>query len=51
MKFLEKMSLKIILKVTKNQGLTFSLEDTIFEKPQEGSQIDPPPPTQPLQPF
>ena len=23
----------IILKVTKNQGFTFSLEDTVFEKP------------------
>ena len=31
----------IILKVTKNQGLTLSLEDTFFEKPQ-GGQIDPP---------
>ena len=25
----------IILKVTKNQGFTFSLEDTFFEKPQK----------------
>ena len=32
MKFSEKMCLKIILKVTKNQGLTLSLEDTFFEK-------------------
>ena len=30
----------IILKVTKNQGFTLSLEDTFFEKPQgEGNQI------------
>ena len=28
------MCLKIILKVTKNQGFTLSLEDTFFEKPQ-----------------
>ena len=33
----------IILKVTKNQGLTLCLEDTIFEKPQSGGQIVPPP--------
>ena len=33
----------IILKVTKNQGFTLYLEDTIFEKPQGGGcQIDPP---------
>ena len=31
----------IILKVTKEQGLTLSLEDTFFEKPQGGGQIDP----------
>ena len=36
MKFSGNMCLKIILKVTKNQGFTFSLEDTFFEKPQEG---------------
>ena len=35
------MCLKVTLKVTKNQGLTLSLEDTIFGKPQGmGSQID-----------
>ena len=34
MKFSGKMCFKIILKVTKNQGFTFSLEDTFFEKPQ-----------------
>ena len=43
MKFSGKMCLKIILKVTKNQGFTLSLEDTFFEKPQ-GGQIAPPPP-------
>ena len=32
----------IILKVTKKQGFTLSLEDTFFEKPQEGGQIDRP---------
>ena len=30
----------IILKVTKNQGFTLSLEDTFFEKPQEVGQFD-----------
>ena len=34
MKFSGKMYLKIILKVTKTQGFTLSLEDTFFEKPQ-----------------
>ena len=48
MKFSRKMCLMIILKVTKNQGFTISLEDTFFEKPQGredggGGQIDPPP--------
>ena len=42
MKFSEKMLPIIILKVTKNQGFTLSLEDTIFERPQEESQIDGP---------
>ena len=38
MKFSGKMCLKIILKVTKNQGgFSLSLEDTLFEKPQGGS--------------
>ena len=32
MKFSGKMCLKIIVKVTKDQGFTFSLEDTFFEK-------------------
>ena len=30
------MCLMIILKVTKNQGFTLCLEDTIFEKPHGG---------------
>ena len=34
MKISGKMCLMIILKVTKNQGFTLSLEDTFFEKPQ-----------------
>ena len=47
MKFSGKMCLVIILKVTKNQDFTFSLENTFFEKPYggEGGQIDPLPPT------
>ena len=43
MKFSGKMCFEIILKVTKNQGFTLSLEDTFFEKPQ-GALIWPPPP-------
>ena len=43
MKFSEKMWPMIILEVTKNEGLTLSLEDTLFEKPQ-GSIWPPPPP-------
>ena len=34
MKFSGKMCFEIILKVTKNQGFTLSLEGTYFEKPQ-----------------
>ena len=34
MKFSGKMSLMVILKVTKKQGFSLSLGDTIFEKPQ-----------------
>ena len=35
----------IILKVTKKQGFTLSLEDTFLEKPEGvGCQIDPTPP-------
>ena len=41
MKFSEKKWLMIMLKVTKNQGFTFSFEDTFLEKLQ-GDQIDPP---------
>ena len=40
--FLGKMSLKIILKVRKNQGFTLSVEDTLFEKPQGESNWIPP---------
>ena len=36
MKFSGMMCLKIILKVTKSQGFTLSLEETFFEKPQGG---------------
>ena len=36
MKFSGKMCFKIILKITKNQSFTLSLEDTFFEKPQGG---------------
>ena len=42
MKFPGKMCLKIILRVTKNQGFCLSLEDTLFEEPQGGGEIDPP---------
>ena len=34
MNFSGKMCFKIMLKVTRNQGFTLSLEDTFFEKPQ-----------------
>ena len=40
MKFSGKMSLTIILKVTKKQGFTLSLADTLLEKPKERGQID-----------
>ena len=36
MKFSWKMWLMIILKVTKSQGFTLSLENTFLEKPQGG---------------
>ena len=45
MKFSGMMCLMIILKVTKNQGLTLSLEDTFFKKPQEGVKLTPPTPS------
>ena len=32
----------IILKVTRNQGFTISLENKFFEKPQGGGQFEPP---------
>ena len=51
MKFSGTMCLMIILKFTKNQGFTLSVEDTFFEKPQEESQIDPPLPPTPTHPF
>ena len=41
MKFSGNMLLMIILKVTKNQGFTISLEDTVFENC-SGGQIDHP---------
>ena len=45
MKFSGKMCLMIILKVTKKQGFTLSLEDTLFEKPQrEEFKLNPPNP-------
>ena len=44
MKFSGNMCLMIILKVTKNQGFTLCLEDTIFKKPQGRGQIDTLPP-------
>ena len=46
MKFSEKMCFEIILKVTKSQGLTLSLEDTFFKKAR-GGHFDPPYPYPP----
>ena len=44
MKFSGKISLKIILKVRKNQGFSLSLEDMLFEKPPgEDLKLTPPP--------
>ena len=43
MKFSGKMCFKIMLKFIKNQGFTHPLEDTFFEKPQEGVKLPPPP--------
>ena len=48
-KFSGKMCLMIILKVTKNQGFTLSLEDTFFKKPHGGVKLTPHPP--PPRPF
>ena len=42
MKFSGKMCLKIMLKVTKNQGFSLSLEDALFQKPQGGVKLIPP---------
>ena len=42
MKFSAKMCFTIVLKVTKKQGFTLSVEDTFFEKPHGWGQIDPP---------
>ena len=42
MKFSRTIWLSIILKVTKNQGFTLSLEETFLEKLQGGDQIEPP---------
>ena len=43
MKISGKMYLMIILKFTKNQAFTLSLEDTFFEKPQGGDiNLNPP---------
>ena len=43
MKFSGKMCFKILLKVTKNEGFTLSLEDTFFEKPQGEIKLTPSP--------
>ena len=43
MKFSGKMSLMIVLKVTKKQSFTLSLEDTFLEKPQRESNWPVPP--------
>ena len=51
MKFSGKMCFKIMLKVTKNQGFTLSLEDTIFEKPHGRSNWPPQPPNPPPPPV
>ena len=45
MKFSEKMYLKIILKVTKNQDFTLSVGDTFFQKPQGEVKLTPSPPS------
>ena len=47
MKFSGKMYHMIILKVTKNQDFTLSLEDKFFKKSQGGGQLDPPSPPPP----
>ena len=42
MEFSEKMQLITIIKVTKNQDFTLSLEDAFSEKPQRGVKLIPP---------
>ena len=42
MKLSEKMQIMIILKVTKNQGFTLSLEYLVFKKPQGAGQVESP---------
>ena len=44
MKLSGNMCLKIILKVKKSQGFTFSLESAFFEKSQGGVEFTPSPP-------
>ena len=51
MKFSGKMCLTIILKVTKNQGFSLTLEDTLLEKPQGGRVILTPPAVLELRPV
>ena len=46
-KFLGKMWLMLILKVTKNQGFILSLEHIFLEKPQGGESNSPSPPHDP----
>ena len=41
MKYSGNIYLKIILRVTKNQGFTLSLEEKFFEKPQGGVKLTP----------
>ena len=49
MKFSGKICFKIILKVTKNQGSTLSIEDTFFKKPKgEGGAVNLTPSPSPL---
>ena len=45
MKFSGKMCFKIVLKVTKSQGFTLSLEDTFLETPQGVVKLIPFPPS------
>ena len=47
MKFSGKICFKVILKVTKNQGFSIFLEDTLSEKPQGEGQVEHSPPSPP----